>query len=774
MEPVEELVRTRVPDRTIELRVHGVSGTPPQVLLGAFPVRVEGDADAGFYRSHDAGHTGGIAEAFSWGGLTSRRRLTALWLFLAPLALVNVAGWMKPTHSIQTREGAAQAWRDAAIRLVTVVATVLLSAIAVQAAASVLGAMTADAPLASGRGVAVVGLAALAPLGLHLLAKLGGAPDDRDEHDDPWGRAKSLRSLGLAHLGVGLAAVAALGWVVTGNLATADAWGIAPLALAVVAASLGILAVLATEDTGPDRSRWTGAASAALGALSVVVAMIAAGLRDSALAAADGLTVTHFVLAAAAATLLAVALLAETRMPVREAAGFSPAFATLGFFMSYSAFGALSYGMLALASDRSPQAFVTDPEPERMFHFIDYSAVVLTCAVLWTAGRIVGQVRPLAPGGERGVDSARRIRAAVAHAPVELRRAGLGLLAAALLLVAAELLRMGLPDVGWAQRVGQLLTEPRLVLGAFGWLFVAYLVVRICRGRPLALAGVAVAVAALVGLAWLLERGRIDVLAWARLDTELGGTAGVDHPWVAATSFTLVAVVAALFLPAIAVLYFVFSASGNRESRRGVGVLWDLTNFWPRLYHPWAPPPYSETAIPALETRLRHLHEDHPSHTIVLSCHSQGAVLGFPVMRRVLANAEVPGASLRFLSYGNLLAAHYQQLFPHLFDDDRLASLDAANPGRWIQLYRETDPLGHPIGAIGGSSRLVGHVPPRGVAHVLTHSSYHYSPEYQAALNELSGESQRGMRAPARSRGTDAKGAPGSRPRQWWRRATGR
>ncbi|WP_061960520.1 hypothetical protein [Demequina flava] len=767
MEPIEELVRTRVPDRTVELRVHGVSGTPPEVLLGSFPVRVEGNADAGFYRSHDAGAAGGIAEAFSWGGLTSRKRSTALWLFLAPLALINVAGWMTPTHSMRTREGPAQMWRDAAIRLVTVVATVLVAAVAVQAAASVLGLMTTDAPMVAGRGTAVVGLAALVPLGLHLLSKVGGRADDREEHDDPWGRAKSLRSLGHAHLGVGLAAVAALGWAVTGDVGRADAWGITALAVALGGACLGATGILATQVRGPDRSRWMGAASAGLGLGAVVVAMVAAGLRDHALAAADALTVIHITLAAAAAVLLSVALVAEMRMPVRSSAGFSPAFAVLGFFMAYSAFGALSYGMLAFASDRSPQAFVTDPEPATMFHFIDYSAFVLTCAVLWAAGRIVGHVRPLAPGGELGVDAARRIRAAIAYAPVELRRAGLGLLAAALVLLGAQLLRIALPDAEWAQRVAQVVMEPRLILGAVGWLFLVYLVVRVCRGRPVALLGAGVVVVALAGLAWLIHRGGVDVLAWARLDTDLTGAAGIDHPWVAATSFTLVAVVAALFLPAIAVLFFVVSASGDRESRRGVGVLWDLTNFWPRLYHPWAPPPYSETAIPALATRLRHLHADHPAHTLVLSCHSQGAVLGFPVMRRVLHNTEVPGGSLRYLTYGNLLSAHYQQLFPHLFDDDRLASLETANPGRWINLFRETDPLGHSIDAIGDANRLVGHAPPRGVDHVLTHSSYHYSAEYQAALDDL-GRDRDGADRSAR----DADGAAAGGRRRWWRRTS--
>ena len=76
-----------------EIRVHGVGGTGPDTLLGdPAPTRVAGDRVAGFYRTTDAG--GRHREAYSWGGLTSRSRMRALWALLLPSMLANMAGWM--------------------------------------------------------------------------------------------------------------------------------------------------------------------------------------------------------------------------------------------------------------------------------------------------------------------------------------------------------------------------------------------------------------------------------------------------------------------------------------------------------------------------------------------------------------------------------------------------------------------------------------------------------------------------------------------------------
>ncbi|MEU3453187.1 hypothetical protein ABZ671_06250 [Micromonospora sp. NPDC006766] len=93
-------------ERVLELRVHGVSNTPPDQLLGLRPTPggdgpqpwlVAGDAVTGFYRSTAAGPDDPITvEAYSWGQLTSGARTArdierALWTLLLPFALANVA-----------------------------------------------------------------------------------------------------------------------------------------------------------------------------------------------------------------------------------------------------------------------------------------------------------------------------------------------------------------------------------------------------------------------------------------------------------------------------------------------------------------------------------------------------------------------------------------------------------------------------------------------------------------------------------------------------------
>lgn len=101
--PFERPADTLAPATGVyELRIHGVSGTPPASMLGVPSVtRVAGDEAAGFYRPQDAeGHPidadgeGSLVEAYSWGGLTSGGKLRALWLLLTPFTLVNVAFFM--------------------------------------------------------------------------------------------------------------------------------------------------------------------------------------------------------------------------------------------------------------------------------------------------------------------------------------------------------------------------------------------------------------------------------------------------------------------------------------------------------------------------------------------------------------------------------------------------------------------------------------------------------------------------------------------------------
>ncbi|WP_255609645.1 hypothetical protein [Micromonospora sp. PLK6-60] len=97
--------------RVLELRVHGVSNTPPQQLLGLRPEPdgtgprpwlVAGGEVTGFYRSTTARpHDPVTVEAYSWGQLTSGARTArdverALWTLLLPFTLANVALYARP------------------------------------------------------------------------------------------------------------------------------------------------------------------------------------------------------------------------------------------------------------------------------------------------------------------------------------------------------------------------------------------------------------------------------------------------------------------------------------------------------------------------------------------------------------------------------------------------------------------------------------------------------------------------------------------------------
>ncbi|MDT7785180.1 MAG: hypothetical protein QOF58_3599 [Pseudonocardiales bacterium] len=114
-----------------EIRVHGVSGTPPEyVLMQPAGDQVAGDDVAQFYRgSTQATDTvtkrSWLVEAFHWGRFTSGSPSRALWLVLIPFALLNLSRYMLllPSGTKMSRAGKVA---DVVLRLVGLVLTLTL------------------------------------------------------------------------------------------------------------------------------------------------------------------------------------------------------------------------------------------------------------------------------------------------------------------------------------------------------------------------------------------------------------------------------------------------------------------------------------------------------------------------------------------------------------------------------------------------------------------------------------------------------------------------
>ncbi|GAA3918514.1 hypothetical protein [Actinoplanes auranticolor] len=113
-----------VENRVVEIRVHGVSGTPIEsVLDDPWPAQVAGDDAGRIFRRSGAHPSGRVIEGYHWGRYTAGSPSRALWLLLVPFALVNVARFalLMPERR-RTRDGVA----DGVIRLLGLVLTVTI------------------------------------------------------------------------------------------------------------------------------------------------------------------------------------------------------------------------------------------------------------------------------------------------------------------------------------------------------------------------------------------------------------------------------------------------------------------------------------------------------------------------------------------------------------------------------------------------------------------------------------------------------------------------
>ncbi|MEU7975876.1 hypothetical protein AB0B48_27960 [Micromonospora sp. NPDC049089] len=151
---------------------------------------------------------------------------------------------------------------------------------------------------------------------------------------------------------------------------------------------------------------------------------------------------------------------------------------------------------------------------------------------------------------------------------------------------------------------------------------------------------------------------------------------------IAVGSWTIAAIILGLIIGGI-------FAYRTEPYRRYIGVLWDLGTFWPRAAHPFSPPCYSERAVPELARRITYLVER--GDAVLLTGHSHGSVL---LAATVLQLPPQIGDRVALLTHGSPLRRLYARLFPAYVDDTALHEIGRRVDWRWVNLWRDTDPIG--------------------------------------------------------------------------------
>ncbi len=682
----------------MELLVHGVGGaTPTEMLEDARTTRITGDATASIHRRTDDlddrpwSDSRPVREAYSWSNLTSGNGARALWLLLLPFMIVNVAHWMRPA-----RREASRAHRpyDLLVRLTALSLTVLFAAGACAVALDLVAWQCA------GSAECAAGAAWIEPWAGH----------------DWWGQPG--RRLMLATV-LPLALLGLLWWL------SHRTWS-------------------AYESASPPVRPRTDGEEAVLSRPGFWYGRVLVARLRAAHVAAGLLTV-------------ASALALATAEHDRGADG-EPALAGAGLAL----LGLIGAGWLVLIVQqvrhgRSEWEPDDRPEPP-VGRALPWGAMALLALVLahtaWS--RPEWRTEGRMPAGSEVFPALVVVQGllvtGVALAAYRLHRstdegergAVAGLAGAAVALLACAL--AGVFTGGVAQRIADWL-DPSAVPGAPE--------ARIA-GPPVMLSWEAAAIPplllVLLGLAMAgvlrvlrrrreleptvrgrypgekgpADRDRSRRIASAIARAELTESAGPLVGWIAGASLLLgVGTVAGslgretpsqaadgapALVEAVAdacqglgswlmgagvVLLLALGRRAYRDAgaRRTVGILWDVGTFWPRAAHPFAPPCYAERAVPDLSWRMS-TWIDATGGRLVISGHSQGSVLAAAAVWQV---DNATRSRIALLTHGSPLERLYGRWFPAYFGPGALRALDE-DLRCWRNLWRETDPIGGPIG----------------------------------------------------------------------------
>lgn len=708
-------------DPWVELRVHGVSGTPPESLLGRPHVaQVAGDAFSRFFRPiggdgrairADDGH---VVEGYHWGQFTSGSWRAGLWLILVPFGLINAAQFMLPAY-VDRRSKVLHTIVGALLRLLALLLTCLITFASAFVLMDLVAWRWGDKARmlknfeASTVMVAAVALSALALVLLFVLGRGFGVTGSRQnvvmgpESKTPLAQeafylgdsdATTLRRL---HLVTGLSLVALMAafarspydveWTATGALA-----GLLLLVTIIVVTFLGdpegAVSVEMPSALAGVRDRWhtflRPASHGFVAAATVLVVAAAFAMRDvgrpdtgvGRIETFDGIS---NVLMLTGVIALVVLLIASIGLALATRSGNTDRTAPEHFFSRY-AWGMTGYLIASVA----------------LFVGVGLSAAVATAVSTSLNLDIAETVDATGATTRTRVGATPMLdRVSYAWGLTVLALAVLAGLAAihyasrrAHFVKAAEAMhaqpvsaRTALPD-GWTSRIARSLWIARMKtkLPMLFWIF------------ALLGAVLSVAVAWEVGPCLSGEDPLqcenapcvFDYLSQPRRNNN-GDFLTIIGAW------TLLAMAAGL-------VTLGRGAVKTQTSRRGVNVIWDVVSFWPHAVHPFVPRPYSQRTVLDLRNRIRwhlgQLEGAEIARPVVVCGHSQGSLISFAAVM-LLDQHERDRVGL--LTFGSQLRLIFPRAFPAFVNLPAVDELYTSLNGAWVNLYRATDPLAGPV-----------------------------------------------------------------------------
>lgn len=712
--------------RGVELRVHGVGGTPPESILDDDdPMRVRGDDTAGFYRRREPAEGGHTLEAYSWGGLTSRTASRAFWVALLPFALHNLAGWMIPAGRSREHPGWAHGLSIRAVRVSGILMTSLLvlwigqisiETVALQCGASArcldtnafLGIF--EVPFfagAPGRRMVVGSLLPVAMIIVFLL--LGRVSRGRYEAEYPfqdpaeefsvdaipqpsddslkntfadstfWKRSESIKAFTKLHLS---AAISSLAVAVAVTLIWLYRKEAEPQTLAMVLA-------------------W---AVLVLGAVAFLLSMFAVAFRASEPLETPNASATKLlsVLEWMSIGTLLLGFVVAVLWPSTDVHGQAP-YRGAVFAFALLAVAAVVFHIVGLAfhpdrGSKIPSPFDTDTMLDAGFWgWGSTGAILLGYLLMGTVLTGLGAAAARLLGGRANVAYPAFYDAVAVGATVlVLLFVVYGVVSVVRRIRDTPLEALNNSLIGEAPAASE--GAPRPPAPPLGdapparvtWIKSIRRMRAIRKSVPVLEKGLLVAVA--VPLVVVVADSVMRLFGSNASTTILDVSPG----WFETATFWLLAV----GLPGT--LYLVVRRSlSNRTARKTVGVFWDVTTFWPRWFHPLAPPSYAGRAIPELRTRLDVLARAN-AEWVVLSSHSQGTVLVLAALDGLLDRWWF--RRIGVITFGSPISRLYYRYFPaHVGPAITRLATATQEPERdlprWINLYRLTDPIG---GAIAG------------------------------------------------------------------------